>query len=128
MPSSAGPVRVRIAPSPTGDPHVGTAYIALFNYVFARKHGGTFVQIGAVSADKSATVFPGQLMRGKTIMGSLMYRPHRIPTLLGILEKKELPFDRIVSAQYPLAEVNRAFQEADWQAHATDVTRAVLVP
>jgi glutamyl-tRNA synthetase len=36
-------VRVRIAPSPTGDPHVGTAYIALFNYVFARKHGGKFV-------------------------------------------------------------------------------------
>lgn len=35
--------RVRIAPSPTGDPHVGTAYIALFNYVFARKHGGKFV-------------------------------------------------------------------------------------
>ena len=31
------PLRVRIAPSPTGDPHVGTAYIALFNYVFARK-------------------------------------------------------------------------------------------
>ena len=37
------PVRVRIAPSPTGDPHVGTAYIALFNYVFARKHSGKFV-------------------------------------------------------------------------------------
>src|ERR1041384_654334 len=37
------PVRVRIAPSPTGEPHVGTAYIALFNYVFARKHGGKFV-------------------------------------------------------------------------------------
>jgi glutamyl-tRNA synthetase len=37
------PVRVRIAPSPTGDPHVGTAYIALFNYVFARKEGGKFV-------------------------------------------------------------------------------------
>lgn len=37
------PVRVRIAPSPTGDPHVGTAYIALFNKVFADKHGGTFV-------------------------------------------------------------------------------------
>jgi glutamyl-tRNA synthetase len=37
------PVRVRIAPSPTGDPHVGTAYIALFNYVFAKKNGGKFV-------------------------------------------------------------------------------------
>lgn len=37
------PVRVRIAPSPTGDPHVGTAYIALFNYVFAKKNGGQFI-------------------------------------------------------------------------------------
>ena len=36
-------VRVRIAPSPTGDPHVGTAYIGLFNFVWARKHGGQFV-------------------------------------------------------------------------------------
>ncbi len=36
-------VRVRIAPSPTGDPHVGTAYIALFNYAFAKKHGGQFL-------------------------------------------------------------------------------------
>ncbi|MBT4522138.1 MAG: glutamate--tRNA ligase [Halieaceae bacterium] len=36
-------VRTRIAPSPTGDPHVGTAYIALFNMCFARAHGGQFV-------------------------------------------------------------------------------------
>ncbi len=36
-------VRVRIAPSPTGDPHVGTAYIALFNLVFARHFGGEFI-------------------------------------------------------------------------------------
>ena len=34
---------MRIAPSPTGDPHVGTAYIALFNYVFARQQHGKFV-------------------------------------------------------------------------------------
>lgn len=36
-------IRVRIAPSPTGDPHVGTAYIALFNLIFARHHKGKFV-------------------------------------------------------------------------------------
>ncbi|MFK8042929.1 glutamate--tRNA ligase [Congregibacter sp.] len=36
-------VRTRVAPSPTGDPHVGTAYIALFNLCFARAHGGQFV-------------------------------------------------------------------------------------
>ena len=36
-------VRTRIAPSPTGDPHVGTAYVALFNYCFAKTHGGQFI-------------------------------------------------------------------------------------
>src|SRR5512147_1603360 len=36
-------VRTRIAPSPTGDPHVGTAYVALFNYALARRHGGRFI-------------------------------------------------------------------------------------
>ncbi len=36
-------VRVRIAPSPTGDPHVGTAYIGLFNYAFAHHEGGEFI-------------------------------------------------------------------------------------
>ena len=37
------PVVTRIAPSPTGDPHVGTAYVGLFNYALARRHGGRFV-------------------------------------------------------------------------------------
>jgi glutamyl-tRNA synthetase len=37
------PVRVRIAPSPTCDPHVGTAYIGLINYIYARQRGGKFV-------------------------------------------------------------------------------------
>jgi glutamyl-tRNA synthetase len=36
-------IRTRIAPSPTGDPHVGTAYVALFNYALARRHGGQFL-------------------------------------------------------------------------------------
>lgn len=43
MQDNKGKFRVRIAPSPTGDPHVGTAYVALFNYVFAKKHGGEFI-------------------------------------------------------------------------------------
>jgi glutamyl-tRNA synthetase len=36
-------VRTRVAPSPTGDPHVGTAYVALVNYCFAKQHGGQFL-------------------------------------------------------------------------------------
>jgi glutamyl-tRNA synthetase len=43
MTDSARPTRVRIAPSPTGDPHVGTAYIGLLNYIFARQRGGQFI-------------------------------------------------------------------------------------
>lgn len=39
----ATPVRVRIAPSPTGEPHVGTAYTALFNVLLARKLGGEMI-------------------------------------------------------------------------------------
>ena len=35
--------RLRVAPSPTGDPHVGTAYMSLFNLAFARQQGGSFV-------------------------------------------------------------------------------------
>lgn len=37
------PVRVRFAPSPTGNPHVGLIRTALFNWAFARHHGGTLV-------------------------------------------------------------------------------------
>ncbi|MEX2534233.1 MAG: glutamate--tRNA ligase [Trueperaceae bacterium] len=36
-------VVTRIAPSPTGDPHVGTAYIGLFNYALAKSRGGRFI-------------------------------------------------------------------------------------
>ena len=41
--SSDRPIRVRMAPSPTGRLHVGTAYPALFNYIFAKKHDGSFI-------------------------------------------------------------------------------------
>src|SRR5579862_9377040 len=38
-----GPVRVRFAPSPTGYLHVGGARTALYNWLFARQHAGSFV-------------------------------------------------------------------------------------
>ena len=42
-PDLPGTVRLRVAPSPTGDPHVGTAYMSLFNLAFVRQQGGRFV-------------------------------------------------------------------------------------
>ena len=43
MTESLTPARLRVAPSPTGDPHVGTAYMSLFNLAYARRVGGVFV-------------------------------------------------------------------------------------
>ena len=36
-------VRVRYPPSPTGEPHVGNVRTAIFNWLFARRHGGAFL-------------------------------------------------------------------------------------
>jgi len=41
--SDLRPVRVRFAPSPTGPLHIGGVRTALYNYLFAKKHGGTFI-------------------------------------------------------------------------------------
>ncbi|MFL6528471.1 MAG: glutamate--tRNA ligase [Chthoniobacterales bacterium] len=48
----SSPVRVRFAPSPTGYLHIGGARTALFNWIFARHHGGTFV-LRVEDTDKS---------------------------------------------------------------------------
>ena len=50
-------VRTRVAPSPTGDPHLGTAYVALFNRVFAHQHDGQFVlRIEDTDQERSSAV------------------------------------------------------------------------
>ncbi|CAD7040140.1 glutamate--tRNA ligase [Pseudorhizobium endolithicum] len=60
--STSGP-RVRIAPSPTGEPHVGTVYIALFNYLFAKKMGGEFIlRIEDTDATRSTPEFEQKVL------------------------------------------------------------------
>jgi glutamyl-tRNA synthetase len=54
-------VRTRIAPSPTGDPHVGTAYVALFNYALARQSGGQFV-LRIEDTDRQRSTFESEAM------------------------------------------------------------------
>src|SRR3989344_3792904 len=43
MPTQLKNVRTRIAPSPTGFPHIGTIYQVLFDFAFARAHNGKFI-------------------------------------------------------------------------------------
>lgn len=65
------PVRVRLAPSPTGYFHVGTARTAIYNYLFARHHGGTFVlRIEDTDLDRSERKFVDVILEGLQWLGT----------------------------------------------------------
>lgn len=93
-------------------------------------NGGTFVEIGNISPQRTVTIDPSTLLRGKKIVGSLMYRPHLLPMMMESLVKNrgKVPYDRIVSHSYPLEEVNTAFEASEWHERETAVSRSMLVP
>jgi glutamyl-tRNA synthetase len=63
-------VRVRFAPSPTGYLHVGGARTALFNWLFARRHGGTFVlRIEDTDAERSSWAMVAGIVDGLRWLG-----------------------------------------------------------
>jgi glutamyl-tRNA synthetase len=63
-------VRVRFAPSPTGYLHVGGARTALFNWLFARRHGGTFVlRIEDTDAERSSSNMVDGILDGLRWLG-----------------------------------------------------------
>jgi nondiscriminating glutamyl-tRNA synthetase len=63
-------IRVRIAPSPTGPLHIGTARAALFNYLFARHVGGTFVlRLEDTDAARSSLTFERDILDGLHRLG-----------------------------------------------------------
>lgn len=63
-------VRVRFAPSPTGHLHVGGARTALYNYLFARVHGGTFVlRVEDTDAERSTEASVQAILNGMRWLG-----------------------------------------------------------
>ena len=67
---SPGEIRVRIAPSPTGPLHIGTARTALFNYLFARKHEGSFIlRIEDTDTERSKKVWENEIISGLRWLG-----------------------------------------------------------
>ncbi|NEP55662.1 MAG: glutamate--tRNA ligase [Symploca sp. SIO2G7] len=63
-------VRVRIAPSPTGNLHIGTARTAVFNWLFARHHGGKFiVRIEDTDQARSRSEYTQNILDGFTWLG-----------------------------------------------------------
>ncbi|MCZ2204860.1 glutamate--tRNA ligase [Cylindrospermopsis raciborskii] len=63
-------VRVRIAPSPTGNLHIGTARTAVFNYLFARHQGGKFIlRIEDTDLERSRLEYTDNILKGLSWLG-----------------------------------------------------------
>src|SRR5512134_2513234 len=63
-------IRVRIAPSPTGPLHIGTARTALFNALYARRHRGTFVlRLEDTDVARSTVAFEHDILDGLHWLG-----------------------------------------------------------
>lgn len=63
-------VRVRLAPSPTGNLHIGTARTAVFNWLFARHHGGTFIlRVEDTDLERSRPEYTQNILDGLTWLG-----------------------------------------------------------
>ena len=64
------PIRTRLAPSPTGWLHIGTARTAFFNYLYAKKHGGTFVlRIEDTDIERSDKAFETDIFESLAWLG-----------------------------------------------------------
>ena len=63
-------VRVRLAPSPTGTLHIGTARTAVFNWLFAKRHGGQFLlRIEDTDRERSKPEFTANILDGLQWLG-----------------------------------------------------------
>lgn len=68
--SQARPVRVRLAPSPTGTLHIGTARTAVFNWLFARHHGGDFLlRVEDTDKERSKPEYTANILEGLQWLG-----------------------------------------------------------
>ncbi|MEG5138462.1 glutamate--tRNA ligase [Microcoleus sp. A6-C6] len=63
-------VRVRLAPSPTGNLHIGTARTAVFNWLFARNQGGTFIlRVEDTDVERSKSEYTDNILEGLAWLG-----------------------------------------------------------
>ena len=68
--TNTGPVRVRLAPSPTGTLHIGTARTAMFNWLFARRQGGQFLlRIEDTDRERSRPEYTANILEGLRWLG-----------------------------------------------------------
>ena len=113
-------IRVRIAPSPTGFLHVGTARTALFNYLFAKKHKGSFVlRIEDTDLERSKDEYVQNIYDSLKAMGLNWdegpdidgpYPPYKQSDRFDIYKKYGLEFrDNNIADAYVLSRIARDY-------------------
>ncbi len=91
--------------------------------------GGRYLMMGNIVPHATAEIVPHDVVRQpKTLLGVLAYDAWVIPRALDWLvrARQRYPFDRLLAGRYPLEQIDRAFQEADWAARAGRVPRAII--
>ena len=91
--------------------------------------GGRYLWVGNIMPGARAELVPHDIVRlSRQVTGVVTYDAWVLPRALDLLvrTRSRYPFDRLVSHHYPLEDINRAFEEADWAARAGGVTRAAL--
>jgi glutamyl-tRNA synthetase len=117
-------IRVRFAPSPTGELHIGGARTALFNYLFARRNGGTFVlRIDDTDLERSQEEYSEKLMEALKWLGLTwdegpVYQSQRVSTYVSevnrlVAEKKAYrcycSIDELTAGRELARKENRAY-------------------
>jgi threonine dehydrogenase-like Zn-dependent dehydrogenase len=95
------------------------------------RFGGRYCLVGNIVPGAKGEVVPHDVVRAsRQVLGVVGYEGWVLPRALDFLARTrdKYPFHRLVSHRYPLAEINRAFEEADWALSAGKVTRAAIVP
>ena len=86
-------IRTRFAPSPTGYLHIGGARTALFSWLYARKHGGTFVlRIEDTDLERSTAESVDAILQGMTWLGleydeGPFFQTHRFPRYQEVIQQ-----------------------------------------
>ncbi|MEO0408177.1 MAG: glutamate--tRNA ligase, partial [Cyanobacteria bacterium P01_A01_bin.135] len=128
-------VRVRIAPSPTGNLHIGTARTAVFNWLFARHHGGSFViRIEDTDLERSRPEYTQNILEGLSWLGlhwdeGPFYQSQRMELYKQMVQKlldRGLAY-RCYTSEEELNDL-RASQEAKGQAPRYDNRHRNLTP
>ncbi|MFA5999072.1 MAG: glutamate--tRNA ligase [Candidatus Babeliales bacterium] len=118
-PQNNKPVRVRFAPSPTGNLHIGSLRTALFNWLFARHHNGTFlIRVEDTDVVRSTKKFEHSLMESLAWTGiisdePLMYQASRMELYRQFAEQllKENKAYKCFCTEVELQEKREATQE-----------------